>query len=649
MSNRFFRVFRSDNLLLLLSLCIALVLISASRPNVSEDTYTVKAIGYLNQKFKQELSYWEQQTFAFNAEVSKADRTQLEHAYRGLRNSYKQIEFLLEYLDKEAVDRNINGAPLPKLEPKVAEHVVLEPKGLQVIDELLGAEELDLSALKFQSSLLVKNTRILVKFLGNRKFTDRQFFEASRQAMLRIMTLGITGFDTPGTLAGIADTQQVLQSLKSYSAYYQTELQNVQRTELWSELQKYFDRGITQTSKGEFESFDRLKFIQSAANPIYQTLLEIHLALGYETIKEVSRYLPAVNYEATSLFSPDLLDPFYYSSVPNDSLFKARAALGKLLFYDPILSDNNTMSCASCHNPKRAFTDGLPKSLSNQRKPLQRNALTLNYAIYATGYFHDLRTKRLEDQFEHVVLSEDEFATNYTDIIGKLASSPSYSKLFDEAFPSQTKALRINNIDYALAAYVMQLNRFDSPLDRYFAGDKNALSSAERQGFNLFTGKAACATCHFMPLFSGTVPPLYNESESEVLGVPLRAEKPWVLDSDLGRRNNGLEKEKADFYKNSFKTPSLRNIALTGPYMHNGVFNTLEEVMDFYNIGGGAGAGMDLDHQTLAPDPLNLTDKEIDALIAFMQALTDKGGFAPPEYLPRDFDDASLNTRPLGQ
>lgn len=640
---------KSENAILILSLLLSVVLISASRPVQNKDVYSGKAIGMLNLKFQQELLFWEQQTARFNQLTIEGDFNQIMESYTKLRASYKQIEFMLEYLDKEAIDRHINGAPLPKLEPKVAELVVLEPKGLQVIDELLAEEEQDMNAVQFQAALLAKNAKQLTKFLKGRKFTDRQFFEASRLALIRLMTLGITGFDTPGTLMGVSDSQKVLESLKSYLSYYQSEIQNISRVDLWNQLEAHLDMGITLTARSNFEDFDRLKFITRSANPVYKLIKDLHLALGYETIDEVSRYLPSVNYNAEQLFSPDLLNTFYYSSVPNDSLFEKRAALGKLLFYDPLLSKDNEMSCASCHNPKRAFTDGRPTSLSNTGTPLKRNALTLNYSIYATGYFHDLRAKRLEDQFEHVVVSDQEFDTNYTEILNKLGSSPQYTQLFKESFPDESKSLRINNIDYALAAYVMNLNKFDSQLDKYFAGDVKALTKEQRKGFNLFTGKAACATCHFMPLFSGTVPPLYNESESEVLGVPGTASKPWRLDDDLGRRLNGLQKERADFYRNSFKTPTLRNIALTGPYMHNGVFNSLEEVMEFYNLGGGAGSGMQLEHQTLASDPLNLTDQEIAQIIVFMQALTDSESFNPPTSLPRDFQDLEINERALNE
>ncbi|PQB05889.1 cytochrome-c peroxidase [Aureitalea marina] len=191
-----------------------------------------------------------------------------------------------------------------------------------------------------------------------------------------------------------------------------------------------------------------------------------------------------------------------------------------MLFFDPILSSDNRMSCASCHLPEKAFTDGMRTSISNTGHPLKRNSMTLNYAVYASGYFHDMRVKRLEDQFEHVVFSEDEFDSNYASIIDKLNKSPKYADRFQAIFQDPRSKIRNHHIDYALTAYVMSLNSFDSPVDQYFQGKREDLPAEIKRGFNLFTGKAACATCHFAPLFSGTVPPLYVESESEVLGVP---------------------------------------------------------------------------------------------------------------------------------
>ncbi len=168
-------------------------------------------------------------------------------------------------------------------------------------------------------------------------------------------------------------------------------------------------------------------------------------------------------------------------------------------------------------------------------------------------------------------------------------------------------------------------------------------------GFNIFTGKGKCATCHFIPTFAGNVPPLYTDTETEVLAVPaINNIEQARLDSDLGRFANGRPKEKTAYNRNAFKTPSLRNVALTAPYMHNGVFTTLEEVVDFYNIGGGHAWGIAPENTTLAADSLQLSPTEVEDLILFMKALTDTTGFTtPPTELPKS-TISSLNTRKIG-
>ena len=146
------------------------------------------------------------------------------------------------------------------------------------------------------------------------------------------------------------------------------------------------------------------------------------------------------------------------------------------------------------------------------------------------------------------------------------------------------------------------------------------LTISEKNGFNLFTGKAKCATCHFIPLFNGLVPPEFTETETEVLGVPAtKSKKNATLDTDPGKYNI----THSVIHKNAFKTSTLRNIELTGPYMHNGVFNSLDEVMEFYNEGGGAGLKISPDNQTLPKNKLHLTKKEMADIIAFLKSLTD--------------------------
>lgn len=185
---------------------------------------------------------------------------------------------------------------------------------------------------------------------------------------------------------------------------------------------------------------------------------------------------------------------------------------------------------------------------------------------------------------------------------------------FQKAFPNRIiDEFAIKN---ALASFIGSLSAYDSKFDAYMSGN-GTFDKDEIAGFNLFTGKAKCATCHFIPLTNGTVPPSFVKSESEVLGVPDASKK---LDADLGK----FELTKAAIHRNSFKTPTIRNVALTAPYMHNGVFKTMEEVVDFYNDGGGNGMGFEMLNQTLPTDKLNLSALEKKQLISFMNALTDK-------------------------
>jgi cytochrome c peroxidase len=161
---------------------------------------------------------------------------------------------------------------------------------------------------------------------------------------------------------------------------------------------------------------------------------------------------------------------------------------------------------------------------------------------------------------------------------------------------------------------------FNAKIDRYFA-DKGTLTESELKGFNLFSGKAKCATCHFIPVYTGTVPPWFNNSESEVIGVPETA--AWnnaSVDDDEGR----YYVTQLPQLRYSFKTPTIRNSEKTAPYMHNGVYKTLEEVIKFYKLGGGNGIGMNLEYQTLPFDNLNLTDEEMQDILNFLKTLSDE-------------------------
>jgi cytochrome c peroxidase len=182
------------------------------------------------------------------------------------------------------------------------------------------------------------------------------------------------------------------------------------------------------------------------------------------------------------------------------------------------------------------------------------------------------------------------------------------------------KAITEQTLMVAIAAYVRSLGTMNSRFDRAMRGDTVAFTDGARRGFNLFMGKAACGTCHFPPLFNGTQPPSYWESEPEVLGVPARPlSKPAALDPDPGVS----AVTHAALHRHAFKTPTLRNVAVTSPYMHNGVFRTLDEVVELYDRGGGAGIGITLPNQTLDPEPLHLSKQDKRDLVVFLESLTD--------------------------
>ncbi|MCP4521927.1 MAG: hypothetical protein GY827_09610 [Cytophagales bacterium] len=308
----------------------------------------------------------------------------------------------------------------------------------------------------------------------------------------------------------------------------------------------------------------------------------------------------SLNYYARNIFANDFLDPSYYLHDYKNEDSSQVVELGKMLFFDPILSQNNERSCASCHNPQKGFTDGQAKSIAfNFEETVSRNSPTLLNAIYADKFFHDLRSENLSGQIEHVIFNEKEFKTDYLEIINKLSKSEEYVNRFKKSFPDQKAPISKFTLSRALANYVKTLTGFDSEFDQAIRQEKET-SEEVIKGFNLFMGKANCGTCHFAPTFSGLVPLIYKETESEVLGVTETSnfETP-VLDSDLGRFWSTVIREKVSFYKNSFKTATVRNVKLIAPYMHNGAYNTLDEVLTFYNKGGGAGMGLDISHQTL--------------------------------------------------
>ncbi|MEZ4958447.1 MAG: cytochrome c peroxidase [Saprospiraceae bacterium] len=592
---------------------------------------------------------------AENLTAQNTSIEKLRQAHLNARIQYKKVEFLLTYLDGAAVRKNINGAPLPSVVPNVPKVIEIEPSGLQVLDELVFSE----NPLEEKEKIIACSKKLSHDFEEMRtyqekvKLTHRHVFEAIRQELVRVFTQGVTGFDTPGSANAIPEARAAFEGMYDAFKNYMPLLTEKDRG-LAIVMDARMDYTLQYLAEhNDFESFDRLEFMKNHIEPQYQLFYEIHKVLGIEFAEETDKMPRAVNYHAVSLFAPDFLNAGYYANLDlKEPLMGKRVDLGKTLFFDPILSKDLKLSCASCHQPEKAFTDGQPKSLAaNGKEHLKRNSPTLVNAVYSDRYFWDLREPRLDRQMLHVVMSKDEFGTDYIEIINKLKQSSEYGQLFSAAYPEYPEyQISTYTISDALSSYVASLTDFDSPFDRYVRGETSVIDPAVKRGFNLFMGKAACGTCHFAPTFNGTVPPTYDESESEVLGIPTSPDTlNTLLDNDLGRYASGIPGYKADFYKTSFKTVTVRNVALTAPYMHNGVFQTLEEVVDFYTRGGGAGLGLDVPHQTLPFDKLELTQPEQADIVAFMKSLTgDMSKFMHPERLPIFENQTNWNNRKIG-
>jgi len=251
---------------------------------------------------------------------------------------------------------------------------------------------------------------------------------------------------------------------------------------------------------------------------------------------------------------------------------------------------------------------------------LKRNTPTLLNAAFQPAQFYDMRANTLEAQVRDVIESKTEMHGSIKLLSARLSNDTVYRRLFAVAYPESAKSgPGQKEITGAIAAYVRTLSVLNSRFDAYMRGNRSAMDAGEVNGFNLFMGKAKCGACHYMPLFNGALPPSYTKVDAEVLGVPADP-KGSRIDDDRGR--NGITHATADDH--AFKIPAVRNAAQTAPYMHNGVFASLEEVIDFYDVGGGAGMGIKIDNQTLSAEPLRLSAKEKKELIAFIKCLNNQ-------------------------
>jgi cytochrome c peroxidase len=288
----------------------------------------------------------------------------------------------------------------------------------------------------------------------------------------------------------------------------------------------------------------------------------------------------------------------------NNNEPQTKEELGKLLFFDPVLSSNRTISCATCHIPSHAFADSVPVSIGVQGRKGTRNTPSAMNLRLQRSFFWDGRAKTLEEQALFPIENPSEMDLPVERAVARLNESKSYKKYFQLIFNSVPTPA---NLAEALAAFERTQETSNSPFDNWkFYDDSNAVSIEVKRGFEIFNKKGKCIQCHFgadftaqefrnIGLFDGGE--LNDSGRIAISGVS----------TDLGK----------------FKTPGLRNIAVTSPYMHNGLFNTLSEVIEFYNdpekvVPGG------INRDSLLTKPLNLNSQEKKDLEEFLNSLTDE-------------------------
>jgi len=353
----------------------------------------------------------------------------------------------------------------------------------------------------------------------------------------------------------------------------------------------------------------------SEANPAPQTPQEYALAL------------PA-----------DVIPPL----IPDDNpLTAAKVALGEKLYFDARLSTDNTVSCATCHDPAKGFADGKALAVGIGQKTGSRNSPTVLYAAFNDFQFWDGRASTLEDQAKGPLTNPVEMGmASHEALVGKLQNISEYRPLFQQAFGSDQ--ITIDNVVRAIASYERTVFSFSSPFDRFNAGDKTAMSASAQRGWDLFNGKGRCNDCHGYVASS----PTFTDNKFHNIGVAMHAANFAELarkaaqspesTSDLAHTAGYSElgrflvtREPKDI--GAFKTPGLRNVALTAPYMHDGSQRTLEEVIKFYDKGGEDNPYLDGGIR-----PLKLTAQEETDLVEFLKALTsdDLTRFSKPNSQP---------------
>jgi cytochrome c peroxidase len=582
-----------------------------------------------------------------NSDVnSKTDIKKIQEQIYFTRKQLKSIDFWLRYLEPVSY-KKINGQLPVEWEfelnekPRKKEGAGLTLAALYLEEEHVIKDSLLSLIRASQNASKIFSSKVITSELQ----TPDHFFYCNRLYLLNLAAIYTTGFECPDTGKIISELKSMLTDIK---VIYKSFNESFPETKLDDNYLTLYNNAVSfaESQPDDYSKFDHYTFIKEYVNPLF--IINQQLISKYK-VNSRSNSDRTINNNCSSIFSKDLFrlqnSKGIFKEVKDENTLSEIDHIGKLLFYDPLLSGNNQRSCVSCHISKEYFSDtSVSASLQFNRSDfLSRNTPSLVNVVFNQLLMLDGKHVTLQMQAQDVITNPVELNSNKDELLEKILSCPDYNKAFNDLkqYSSQPEEITFDHIISAITFYYSKFSEYNSTFDESMNGVSD-LDESTKNGFNLFMSKAKCGTCHFVPHFNGVKPPFVS-SEFEALGVPEDTGFSQ-LSTDSGRYKLNRVSETL----NAFRTGSLRNTEFTKPYMHNGVFSTLSQVIDFYNTGGGEGRGLKVTNQTLSRDSLHLTDVEKNELIMFIKSLSENVDFeSPPAELPQS-EIEMLNDRKVG-
>lgn len=580
---------------------------------------------------------------------SEEGKEKIRQKIASARVALKACDFWLRYLEPVSY-KKING-PLPvEWETEVFEKFEKpyrrEGAGLTLAELYLDEKEISKDSLLrlVQSAHSATEVYSADSITVDLKKPDHFFF-CNRLFILNLAAIYTTGFECPDTTRIIPELRTMLSAAgelyKQFNAAFPGTVLPAQYLQLYNKTIEFAKK-----QPEDYSRFDHFTFIRDYVNPLFRMNQQLINEYRVHTRSNVDYSL---NKSSNNIFDKSLYNgqnaKGIFLRVNDPAALTEIENIGKLLFYDPILSGNNRRSCASCHDPEQFFTDASSPTAFhfNQSERLPRNTPSLLNAGYNHLLMMDGKHISLQEQCKGVITSAAEMNCREEEVLEKVLSCKEYKEALNKflKYTPQEKKITLSHIASAITIYYNKFSRYYSPFDKAITGDAT-IDAAAKEGFNIFMSKAQCATCHFVPQFNGVKPP-YVGSEFEVLGVPQD-----TLYSSLGDDKGRYGVNPAAEMAYAFRTGTMRNAEKTAPYMHNGIFRTLDQVIDFYDAGGGAGKGLQVANQTLSSDSLRLSKDEKKKLVKFIGSLNEEIVFEKaPEKLPES-KRKELNKRKVG-